>query len=684
VDRATLALVRDYARLSGAELEEPEPHLMRLRVAAADGRFFGDKLEHLLALDANAVERYPDAELPVIGGSFWNGLVAAIRQRGDRCVDGALPVTVTTSEAIPDVPVLDAAVEVAEQGRELRRVVRLSVKLSMSAGTTVREEVVESDALDLATGRPVPPEVRDAMGVPEPHRTEFELPWAEAVPADRLFASIVRGLEERVAIREESLRHQATRDLEQELARIDRYYEALRKDVRDEAGSGSSALRTIELEHEKRRGEEELRHQVRIDVQPLQVLERTVCAERVTWAVTAPSGTKARLDAQRYLTGDGAWGLHCERCGEVPTQLVVCRGGHVVGAECAVTCTVCRARVCGEHGHESCAIDGQPMCDEDADECHACGRMYCVGHQATCEEGGHHACVECVAACAICGRATCSRHGVDTAAGAPRGTRFLCNGCAVYCEGATSEPIGIDEAATCGTCGDYVCERHQVSCVIDERPHCSRHLRRADRSRRFICEAHGATCEREPDLLFAQDEIQPCVECGVTSCNRHGAACHEDQLWHCVVHMAELTDVPGAVACRTHSIACHIDGRVYSLGGTTPCEICAGSTCRAHLSSCEWCGASVCTNDRLERRCVTCRKLEPAPDPPEEVITAAAAIPGEHKARAWHIARDGARFVVQLDLGWTRRIVFSVPHGSATAVRVLRHSMFGSSRLRGH
>jgi hypothetical protein len=81
-----------------------------------------------------------------------------------------------------------------------------------------------------------------------------------------------------------------------------------------------------------------------------------------------------------------------------------------------------------------------------------------------------------------------------------------------------------------------------------------------------------------------------------------------------------------------------------------------------------------------EKRCVTCTKLAPTYDPPDEVLAAAAALDGDRKVKQWHVARDGARFVVQQDLGWTRRIVFSVPHGSSEAVRVLRHSLFGAVR----
>jgi hypothetical protein len=43
--------------------------------------------------------------------------------------------------------------------------------------------------------------------------------------------------------------------------------------------------------------------------------------------------------------------------------------------------------------------------------------------------------------------------------------------------------------------------------------------------------------------------------------------------------------------------------------------------------------------------------------------------------------RYGTRFVIQLDLGWTRKLVITVPHGGANATRVIRHSFSGTSAL---
>lgn len=682
VDRRIMALIADYARLTGAHVESPAPNLLRLTLTPGEAVAFGGRAEHLLALDLAAIEQFPDAELPVIGGNFWTSLVDAIRRHGQRRVTGTLPITVNTTAETPDVAVADASVELKGRTREMRRIVRLTAKVTIAAGTTIHEEVIESDAIDLTTGQPLPPSVAAVLIDPEAADVPQNVPPAPASHADRLVPTLIDGLEEKVATREGELRAQSERDLRAELSRIDRYYDTLRQEVRSESGDGSAVLRTIEHEHEKRRTEEIRRHNVRIDVQPLQVLERTAIVEKVSWQLESKSGRSAELNAQRYLSGDGSWGIHCTVCRVHPERLTVCRAGHAIGAECTSSCSVCNERFCSEHGHSACVVDGQPVCREHASECWSCDRIHCDTHTARCEDGDHSACTGCIGVCGSCSRSVCWKHATPTHDGSPYGARLLCRGCIVYCEGSTAEPIGRDEAAPCGTCGKHICERHQVRCVVDGQPHCSKHLRRSDRSRRFICESHIAACGHESsEVLFVSDEVRACVECGKSGCDRHAAPCHEDSRWHCWEHLASINDIPNAAACALHRSACHVDGRVFSLKGTAPCEICALSTCRTHIAQCGWCGGSVCVKDVRDNRCITCGQLSATLDPPDVVVSAATKAAGSVRPKSWLIARDGGRFVVQLDLGWMRKLVITVPHGADTAERIVRHSLFGTKGL---
>jgi hypothetical protein len=69
-------------------------------------------------------------------------------------------------------------------------------------------------------------------------------------------------------------------------------------------------------------------------------------------------------------------------------------------------------------------------------------------------------------------------------------------------------------------------------------------------------------------------------------------------------------------------------------------------------------------------------------DPPDEVVTAARAVTGRapRPARAWRMARDQTHLVVELDLGWSRRAVFTVRHGDTVPESVVTHSLVGSKR----
>ena len=85
---------------------------------------------------------------------------------------------------------------------------------------------------------------------------------------------------------------------------------------------------------------------------------------------------------------------------------------------------------------------------------------------------------------------------------------------------------------------------------------------------------------------------------------------------------------------------------------------------------------------RQARRCSTCAQLVAIADPPDEVVTAARAVTrGEPKSsRAWRMARDRSHLVVELDLGLTRKTVFTVRHGDTVPDSVLKHSLLGSKR----
>jgi hypothetical protein len=238
-----------------------------------------------------------------------------------------------------------------------------------------------------------------------------------------------------------------------------------------------------------------------------------------------------------------------------------------------------------------------------------------------------------------------------------------------------------------------VCVAHQAVCAVDGEAHCSRHLRRADGSRRLVCGKHWGACAYEEATLFASDEVAPCTSCGKHVCANHSAECVVDGQRHCTVHLAPMVDADGAHACEEHSRRCRVDGKVFSLTGVSVCPVCGEDACAQHRAACAHCGRLVCTTD-LEtveatggrRRCATCSKLAAGRDVPDAVIAAAVAAAGagaggdRRGSRGLRIARDHSHSVVELDLGFSRKTVVAVRHEDMVADSVVKHSLLGSKR----
>jgi hypothetical protein len=271
-------------------------------------------------------------------------------------------------------------------------------------------------------------------------------------------------------------------------------------------------------------------------------------------------------------------------------------------------------------------------------------------------------------------------------ADAPLGARRLCGDCVRYCEGGTSEPVGRDEVARCTSCERWVCVDHQATCAVDRQVHCSKHLRRTDDSRRLVCEEHRAACAAEPGTVLASDEVVACEACGRSVCtDAHSHECVECRGRFCDSDAAALRDRYGEWACREHHAVCHVDSRAYSMAGAERCPVCDRHACRAHLRECDWCGRMVCVAERDEEseRCITCRRLSRDDEPSDDVLAAAIGVVGKgRRARSWKTARDAGHVVVEVALGWRRRVVFAVRHGSRTAEVGRNHTLLRSREMK--
>lgn len=541
VDPRLRGLVERYAGLVGASVRELEPQLVELSLPEPEIPHFSGRRSVRVAFSLAALERHPDAEMAVFGSAFLQELLGAVRTRGSRRVLGLIPPAdaADTNGLRRTLRVRKGSAEPPVVSLALHPVARLVARVAVTAGASVEEHIVESGVFDLATGARAPVGVaglcRDieagkllpaeagvgaAAGVPAlPAR-----PLAELVPL------VVGDIEAKLETQLGRQRRDAGQALAAELDRIDRYYGQLLEETSESAWDPMNAeeRRAIEAEHRRRRAEEERRHEVRATVHPLQLVEFAVLVQRVDWTLVTHGGRRATFTAQRTLSGSGAWQLACPHCGGAPNELLICRHDHVACAACGKTCRVCGDEFCGGHGITACHIDEAPACDAHARTCPSCGKPHCTTHAGTCSAGDHSACSACLGPCSVCGKVVCTTHAARSDASAPKGERRLCQECMVYCEGKTTEPVGRDEAVRCSSCEAYVCVNHQAACVVDQQVHCSTHLRRADKSRRLVCERHRGQCDHEPAVVFASDEVEDCAACGKSVCDAHFWTCGAD------------------------------------------------------------------------------------------------------------------------------------------------------------
>lgn len=688
-------LVVRFAQLSGATVLELEPQLLELQLPPSENRYFRDRDRISIAFSLGALERHPDAEMAVVGSAFLGELVAAVRQRGTHIDAGLLPPRFAPDASVASlhIPVRSGSALPPQLVLAVHPLGRLIARVTLSAGSTVEDRIVVSGVFDLAVGAAVEQGVAELCiqietGELAPSAGEMAAGARKAVakPASEFVPLMLGDLEANLEPDIRRRGEEARKNLAAELARLDGYYRSM---LEGPGGPGTevvdpAARRAIEADHQRRRAEEERRHEVRASVHPLQLVRFELLVQRAEWAVSSASGRTATLLGTRALSGTGAWSMSCPTCGVLPKEILVCRQGHAACAACGATCSVCGEEFCRDHGQQACHVDSRPACGEHARTCGVCRKVHCTAHEGRCSEGDHRACSTCLSACALCGRVVCSQHSARTVPTAPRGSRYLCNQCVTHCEGGTSEPVGVDEVVRCASCSRFVCGAHQAVCAVDGQVHCSTHLRRSDRTRRLLCEKHRTTCTQEPQAIVASDEAVACTTCGASVCDSHSDVCSGDRERHCRTHLQPLHDTRDELGCERHRSRCHVDDRSYTLAGTPPCPLCTKPTCRDHLLACKYCGRRVCATDRdaASGRCLTCGQLASTSEPPDSVVAASVAANGGQplKGGDWRVARDAGHLIAEVALGWSRKLVFSVRHGESVPDTVIRHSLLGSSR----
>lgn len=694
VDPRPRRLLERYATLVGGMVMELGPDLLEVELPATELARLGRRAPLRVALSPAALDEDADAEILLVGSALLADLIEAIRTRGAHDERGLVAPTTDpgTDGAALTVPVDGATMHgVAAESLVLLPAGRLLARVSIRSGPALVERLVESGIVDLTSGTLLPAGVAAACEAAPvtgsaTSPTDGRFAALPARPVEALLPLLFADLERRLANELARIGAEAERACRSELQRLDAYYGRMLEEIDPDEKPDEALDRTaaIRADHARRREETEHRFQVHATAHPIQLVRWLVPSQRATWQLRAASGDEATLSARRVLVGEAAWELACPGCGAAPEVLRVCRHGHVACGRCSARCGACGEAACRSHGAGTCEVEGHPVCDRDLRSCPSCGRGHCELHAMRCAAHDHLACASCAVGCARCGLALCRAHGIETGEGAPLGQRWLCASCTVYCEGGTNEPVGLDEVERCASCERHICHAHAATCVVDGRRHCSRHLRRSDRSGRLACEGHRASCADEPDAVLASDEVAACATCGRAVCEGHRGICTTDGQPHCRSHLAPLRDQPGAQACEPHRTTCAIDGVTFSLTGTRGCPVCRRTVCATHLAACSSCARAVCTSDIEESTCRTCRAVEIASDLADELIAASLqANRGEPvKAKEWRTARDATHTIVEAQLGWGRRLTFSVAHGESKPSTAVYRSLLGAERRR--
>lgn len=688
VDRRPREILERYVELVGGSITVRDPNVVDVTLPAREARLFGQADRLIVALTPDGLEVDPQAEILVNGSLLLRKLVEAIQTRGSFVYRGEVPPTLSRDEGVssPGVELSNAATIETSLHDGFRPMGRLLAKLTIHAGPALVEKLVETDLVDFSSGSPAEPSIIEAL-----HEGASSPPNGGSPPftySDAQVEALLGILTENLAAKAGDdllkVQREAETALNSELVRLVSYYDAMieeaeesseRQDVKDRKAA-------IRADRDRRKKEEEHRHTVRVSVHPIQLTQWNIPAQEVRWRLRSDRSTEAILSASRTLVGNGSWRVACPSCGGQPESIRICRHAHACCESCSAMCTTCGEACCTLHGVKSCDIVEHAVCDVHAASCRVCDRTYCDAHSGTCEKYDHDVCSFCSVTCARCEMRLCKAHSTATLPSAPLGQRWLCSDCVVFCEGGQNEPVGLDEVTRCSTCTGYICSVHLAHCSVDGEVHCSKHLRRSDRSGMTVCMSHRATCEDEPHSVLASTEVAACSTCGRIVCDLHGGTCASDKERHCASHLRPLPDEPDILLCEKHRDTCHVGSEIHRVEDLSLCSLCSRRVCRAHCKDCRHCGRAICARDVLDGLCRTCARLAADENPDERLISSALyANGGEPPGRgSWKTARDAAHTVVEINFGWSRKLVFSVPHLDSKPTTVVRHSLFGSKR----
>ncbi|MBI3981730.1 MAG: N-6 DNA methylase [Gemmatimonadetes bacterium] len=157
VDPRLPRIIERYARLVGAGVQRPEPHLLVLTLPRDEARHFRGRRTVTVAFSLGALERHAEAEMAVVGSAVVQELLQAVRTRGFRRDFGLLPPDIAPSDVAPELAVSTTGLAVRSTRPYLavNKFGRLIARVAITSGAVGEERVIASGVFDLASGTSV-------------------------------------------------------------------------------------------------------------------------------------------------------------------------------------------------------------------------------------------------------------------------------------------------------------------------------------------------------------------------------------------------------------------------------------------------------------------------------------------------------------------------------------------------
>ncbi len=294
------------------------------------------------------------------------------------------------------------AIPAAKETIGLHHYARFNFKVSLIADE--KRELILPLWMDLQGGFSVKPADIERLAILDtensfPQTAPAALSWSNEPPlSPRALAALLERARLSAAFELgetlDSLQKRLSRFLELDRARLNDYYDDLRKDTRrrlekaedDRRPALEAKLATVESERQSKLADVEQKYHLRIQ---LELVNLAIIAQpKLDLMVEI---RKRGVTVKRRISWDpllhAVDGLACDSCGRAGHTLFLCENGHLAHAEClAPQCVDCKRTFCQKCAGEvqSCVVCERPVCVHSLIKCKECGRGTCQEHTGQC------------------------------------------------------------------------------------------------------------------------------------------------------------------------------------------------------------------------------------------------------------------------------------------------------------